>query len=149
MKGSSAAALYPGLSGLDNMADEGEYARRTVSQPTAESRLLSAVMGVAIEDLARGPGQHARTIQIYRDARAWVESNDTLWPCSFVPLCIEFKLDIEATRKELLAITPGVRRLVDIRPRAMVSTRPVFHAGGAHKRKPSWRNGDRRPGSRR
>ena len=71
--------------------------RREISGPR---RLLLAVFMTTLDDLRRYP----RDAKEYRDAYAWVSSDDEVWPYAFVPVCETLGLDPSAVRTRVCAL---------------------------------------------
>jgi len=75
---------------------------------TPEVALAQGVLIQVKRDLRRFRGaQDAVGREMYRDAFAWVASNDRAWPYSFLNVCEALGLQAEVLREELLAGTEG------------------------------------------
>jgi hypothetical protein len=91
-----------------------------VSRPRSrfepEQRLMFAVLSDAVECFQRyAAAKNPEHRKLYRDAEAWINSENSRWPCSFESIC------------EVLEIDPTYLRLGLMRWRATYQSRTTRH----------------------
>ena len=92
--------------------------RRELSGPR---RLVLAVFMATLDDLRRYP----RTAKEYRDAYAWLVSDDEAWPYAFVPVCETIGLDPAAARARVCAAYRAPVTLQRVNGHPMVQRVPL------------------------
>ena len=76
-----------------------------------EKRLMLAVLTDAVEILAIGPAANGpRRRALYEETVAWVASDDTQWPFSFVNVCDALDLSASRVRSVIDELSSPVRR---------------------------------------
>lgn len=80
-----------------------QFARRPSFVSTSAGRLMSAVLADAVDCFCqqRG-GNFAERSKLHREAAAWIFSDDSSWPFSFVNLCDALGVDPSRLRQRLL-----------------------------------------------
>ena len=92
------------------------YADTARRQASGVRRLMAALLEDAAHIYSRNAGA-GETSRLYQEAKAWVESDDRMWPFSFERVCEALQLDAEWVRGRLRAVHTGSRvALVDARP---------------------------------
>jgi hypothetical protein len=77
---------------------DGDVWRAATLRPLSPAlRLRAAVLGAALMDVRKFPP----TSRLGAEARAWLASDETTWPLSFVAICDVLGLDPEAVRVRL------------------------------------------------
>lgn len=87
-------------------------ARRSLAEVSGEHRLLIAVLDDALLAYcgrATTPRKSYSRALLQRDAVEWFASNDTSWPFSFVRICEELGLSVEAVREQLARVRAEYR----------------------------------------
>jgi hypothetical protein len=85
-------------------------------QVSGVRRLMAALLEDAANIYSRNAGG-GETSRLFQEARAWVDSDDRVWPFSFERVCEALQLDAEWVRGRLRAVHTGSRvGAVDARP---------------------------------
>lgn len=84
------------------------YGSGSVILRTGSARLALAVLTCAVADVRRFRGaSRPRHKRLFREACAWIASEDRAWPYSFVSICDALGLPVEAMRSALLGACPS------------------------------------------
>ncbi len=80
-----------------------QFARRPSFVSTSTGRLMSAVLADAVDCFCqqRG-GNFAERSKLHREAAAWIFSDDSSWPFSFVNVCDALGINPSRLRQRLL-----------------------------------------------
>ena len=88
---------------IDVWGEEAPDTEPTVASPSAESMLAAAVLKLAFEDLLKHRGaRDVRERRAFREAYAWVVSDERRWPFSFLNVCDMLDISPEALRSKVL-----------------------------------------------
>lgn len=83
--------------------EEAPEADTEAREPNPETVLAAAVLKLAFEDLQKHRGAtETRRRRTFREAYAWVVSNERRWPFSFLNVCDMLDLSPLALRSKLL-----------------------------------------------
>lgn len=88
----------------DVWGEEAPETATAVRPPSAESVLAAAVLRLAYEDLMKHRrANDVRQRRAFREAYAWVTSDERRWPFSFVNVCEMLDMSPEALRAKMLS----------------------------------------------
>src|SRR5262249_11361760 len=91
------------------MADQSDAATLTEAGPAAGERgLMRAVLEDAVRCLSGQVGPVRERPQLAVEARAWIETDDSRWPYSFLNVCDHLGFEAEQLRHRLLRHAPEV-----------------------------------------
>jgi hypothetical protein len=92
------------------------YSDTARRQGSGVRRLMAALLEDAAHIYSRNAGG-GETSRLYQEAKAWVESDDRMWPFSFERVCEALQLDVEWVRGRLRAVHTASRvAFIDARP---------------------------------